>query len=243
LASRHPETLLLRIGSCGVSILNRFKVVLLDMNGTFMFGQDRFGPGEDFAATYRSLGGTAVADADVDRAVRATYDRMLLDGGNPAKYDDFPQVAEVLRSLFPLLPDDERERIEEVIAAHELGRVPDEYADCLRRLARTHRLGLVSNLWSKKDRWMRELERAGVLSLFESPVFSSDHRSIKPSPVLFKLALQAFGVDKEQTVFVGDSLKRDVDGAKRVGLATVWIAPSGSASASADHVIPRLLDL
>ena len=39
-------------------VLDRFKVILLDMNGTFMFGQDRFGPEEDFAATYRRLGGT-----------------------------------------------------------------------------------------------------------------------------------------------------------------------------------------
>lgn len=226
-----------------MSILDRFTVVLLDMNGTFMFGQDRFGPGEDFAATYRSLGGKVVADADVDRAVRATYDRMLFDGRNPANYDDFSGVADVLRSLFPSLPDDERDRIEEVIAAHELGEVPDEYADCLRRLARTHRLGLVTNIWSRKNRWVRALDRAGVLALFETPIFSSDHRSIKPSPVLFDIALRALGVDKERAVFVGDSLKCDIEGAKGVGLTTIWIAPCGSASPSADHVLSSLLDL
>jgi FMN phosphatase YigB (HAD superfamily) len=37
---------------------------------------------------------------------------------------------------------------------------------------------------------VRELERVGVLGLFESLVFSSDHRSIKPSPVLFDIALR-----------------------------------------------------
>ncbi|HVA50499.1 MAG TPA: hypothetical protein VNH11_29395 [Pirellulales bacterium] len=40
---------------------------------------------------------------------------------------------------------------------HELGYVPNAYAKCLRRLATTHRLGLVTNIWSKKDRWVDEL--------------------------------------------------------------------------------------
>jgi len=36
--------------------LDQFPVLLLDMNGTFMFGHDRFGPDEDYYATYRPLG-------------------------------------------------------------------------------------------------------------------------------------------------------------------------------------------
>lgn len=108
-----------------MGVLDRFKVVLLDMNGTFMFGEDRFGPGEDFAATYRMLGGATMADGEVQRAVRTTYAVMASDYQNPSKYDDFPQVADVLRSLHPALPDNELNLIEEVIAVHELGRVPD----------------------------------------------------------------------------------------------------------------------
>lgn len=226
-----------------MGILGRFQVVLLDMNGTFMFGEDRFGPGEDFAATYRTLGGVAVADAEVERAVRSTYDFMASDYENPAKYDDFPQVADVLRNLHPTLPDVERNRIEDVIAIHELGRVPDDYAECLKRMARTHRLGLVANIWSKKEWWLRELERVGVLSLIEHPVFSCDHKSIKPSPVLFDLAFKPFGVGKEDVVFVGDSMVNDIEGAKRAGFSTVWINSSRTASDVADFIVPSLLDL
>ena len=224
-------------------ILKRFKVVLLDMNGTLMFGQDRFGPGEDFAATYRSLGGVALADDEVERAVRTTCKFMASDYENPAKYDDFPQVADVLRNLHPTLPDMERNRIEDIIASHELGRVPDDYAGCLQRMARTHRLGLVANIWSKKDWWLRELERAGVLGLIEFPVFSCDHKSIKPSPVLFDLAFKPFGVSKEDVVFVGDSMVHDIEGAKRAGFSTIWIDSSGAVSDVADFIVPSLLDL
>ena len=33
--------------------LDRFDVLLRDMNGTFVFGEDRLGPDEDFHSTYR----------------------------------------------------------------------------------------------------------------------------------------------------------------------------------------------
>jgi putative hydrolase of the HAD superfamily len=223
--------------------LDRFKVVLLDMNGTFMFGEDRFGPGENFAATYRDLGGKMLTDVEVERAVRATYDLMASDYENPAKYDDFRQVADVLRSLHPSLPGDELTRIEDVMAIHELGHVTDAYAGHLRRLAETHRLGLVANIWCKKDRWLNELERAGVLDLFEFPVFSSDHKSMKLSSVLFDLAFQPFSVRKEEVVFVGDSVVNDIEGAKGLGISAVWINRDGHRSACADHVVSDLADL
>jgi FMN phosphatase YigB (HAD superfamily) len=213
------------------------------MNGTFMFGQDRFGPGEDFAATYRGLGGNMLTDVEAERAVRTTYDLLASDYENPAKYDDFPQVADVLKTLLPSLPADERNLIEEVMAIHELGHVTDAYAGYLRRLARTHRLGLVANIWCKIDRWLNELERAGVLGLFEFPVFSSDHKSMKPSAVLFDLAFRPFGVRKEEAVFVGDSVVNDIEGAKGFGISAVWINRDGHRSACADHVVSDLGDL
>lgn len=223
--------------------LDRFKVILLDMNGTFMFGQDRFGLGEDFAATYSGLGGNLLTDVEVERAVRTTYDLMASDYENPAKYDDFPQVTEVMKTLHSSLPATELNLLEEVMAIHELGNVTDPYAGHLRRLAETHRLGLVANIWCKKDRWLRELVRAGVLDLFEFPVFSSDHQSMKPSPVLFDLAFQPFGVPKEEVVFVGDTLVNDIKGAKDFGIAAVWINRDGHRSTFAEHVISDLGDL
>jgi hypothetical protein len=44
-----------------LSMLSRFTVVLLDMNGTFMFGGDRFGPEQNYADTYHALGGRRLA--------------------------------------------------------------------------------------------------------------------------------------------------------------------------------------
>jgi hypothetical protein len=143
--------------------LDRYRVVLLDLNGTFMFGGDRFGPGEDFHATYRSLGGSSLSAAQVEAAVRSCYARMAIDYEDPARHDDFPRVAEVLRAVAPGLPEAEIDLLDRAFAAHEVGRVPDAHAAFLRRLAGTHRLGLVTNVWSGKGPWLAELGRAGVL--------------------------------------------------------------------------------
>lgn len=69
-----------------MGFLDRYTVVLLDLNGTLMFGQDRFGPDEDFATTYRALGGRVLADDAVERAVRATCDALAAAYGDPARY-------------------------------------------------------------------------------------------------------------------------------------------------------------
>src|SRR5205823_14133838 len=152
--------------------------------------------GEDFAATYRVVGGSSLTPRQVDETIRACYGSMAADYEDPSHYDDFPQVPDVLRMVAPGLPDEEVRHLQLVFGLHELGSVPAEHASLLHWLAEGHRLGLVANIWCEKSPWLRELKRSGVHDLFRTMVFSSDHRSIKPSPVLFQLALDAFDVDK-----------------------------------------------
>lgn len=230
-------------------VLDRFAVVLLDLNGTFMFDEDRFGPGHDYHATYVADGGRVLSAPAVRAAVDACYAHLAACYHDPAHVDDFPSVRETLDALAETqaLAVGERARLERVIARHELGRVPAAYAAALRRLARTHRLGLVSNVWSQKSPWVAELARAGVADLFTTMVFSSDTRSIKPSARLFEAALAAFDVPREAVVVVGDSLSADVAPARAMGLASVWVNPAGTpappGSPDPDYVTPDLLAL
>lgn len=222
-----------------------FRVVLLDMNGTFMFGGDRFGLDEDYAATYRTIGGKKFSDRRVTEAVVACYEAMAARYEDPAYYDDFPQVIDILRQLPQTegWAESEIDCVEQVIAQHELGTVPPAYATFLKRLARTHTLGLVANIWSKKGPWLHELQRVGVHYLFSTQVFSSDSASIKPSPVLFEETMKALDIDRSRVVFIGDDLKHDIRGAQAVGLSTIWIQGSQPSSDLPDRVITDLLDL
>ena len=204
-----------------------------------MFGEDRFNAGQNFYDTYRAIGGIALSPAQVNAAVRRCYEGMLQLCRSPKSYDDFPCLAEGLRR-FSDVPESELPRLEQVFALHELGSVPTDYAALLRRLSRTHRLGLVTNIWARKEAWLSEFDRAGISDVFTCKIFSSDSRSIKPSPALFRRALQLFPADS-RVLFVGDSLHRDIEPAKALGLVTAWIDTSGESSPHADYILPNLL--
>src|SRR5438034_9155233 len=109
------------------------------MNGTLMFGGDRFGAEQDYAATYRSLGGSRLAPELVQAAIPACYEIMERIYNDPARCDSFPRVLDTLRTLPQAKGLDERELklLEDVIARQERGQVPDHYAIALRSLARS----------------------------------------------------------------------------------------------------------
>ncbi|NKB60524.1 MAG: HAD-IA family hydrolase [Alphaproteobacteria bacterium] len=205
------------------SFLNAFDVLLLDVNGTFMFGQDRFGPDQDYATTYRTLGGRTLSDGRVDELVGACIERLTVVGRDSTRDADFPSITEVLRETAAALEADQFAFIARVIAAHELGMVPPSFAAALHVLAQNHRLVVVSNIWSEKAPWHRTFQEAGIEDLFQAFIWSSDGHATKPAPELFERAIAAAGVPRNRIAFVGDHPRRDIEGAVRVGLATVWI--------------------
>jgi putative hydrolase of the HAD superfamily len=221
--------------------LSQFNVLVLDMNATFMFGEDRFGSGEDFYATYRAFGGTALDRDQVRASVRGCYEWMLNLYGSSQNFDDFPSLTEGFRRSVRL-PESELPLLESVFAAHERGSIPPAYALLLCRLCQTHKLGLVTNIWAKKEPWLTEFERAGISHVFAAKVFSSDYRSIKPSHALFRRCLESFPPDSRVLV-VGDSLQRDIEPAKALGFSTAWINRGGDKSDHADYVMRSLLDI
>jgi len=230
-------------------MLSRFTVVLLDMNGTFMFGGDRFGPDQDFAATYHALGGRRLVARVVQDGVLACFETLGVIYDDSARCDAFPTVLDTLRDLATTrnLPEHELKLLERVIATHELGTVSDTYALAINRLAATHRLGVIANIISRKEPWLKEFARAGVLNLFAATVFSSDGSSVKPSRKLFEQALDAIAAPRSEVIFVGDSLRCDIGGAARAGLASIWIDRTGSGRRATDpeptFIVRDLLEL
>jgi putative hydrolase of the HAD superfamily len=224
-----------------MGLLDSFSVLLLDMNGTFMLGHDRFGPAEDYFATYRALGGRALPRARVQKIMHTTYDAIIRDYHSPERYDDFPTLTEAFVE-YGGAPEAECPILEQLFAAHEIGYVPEECQEFLRSRARSQYLGVVSNICARPEPWLHELRRSGLLSLFRTLVFSSEGRSIKPSRQLFERALAQLPSDST-ILFAGDSLERDIIPAKALGLATAWIAPPGSAHPAADFVVTGLAEI
>jgi len=206
--------------------LDPFDVILLDMGDTFMFGLDRYGPEEDFFATYRDLGGNLLNEQEVESIVRGAVERLWRDYEDPEKEGDFPTSLEALRdaAIGMELPAAEWTLLDRVFFRHEHGRIPHEYAETVRALGDARMLVLLSNIWADSAMYRELLREAGLEKSFHSIIYSSDHRMVKPCPRLFEIALRSIDAPRERVVMVGDNLKRDVGGARGAGIASVWIS-------------------
>lgn len=100
------------------------------------------------------------------------------------------------------------------------------YADTIDTLVEVRRrgmkVGLVSNTVWPGALHKEDLERFGILELFDHVLFSADLGVRKPHPQIFQAALDALNVAPHEAVFVGDRVPEDVDGAMRVGMRGVW---------------------
>ena len=109
-------------------------------------------------------------------------------------------------------------------------------------LARTHRLGLVTN--GAADLQREKLAVTTLASRFATIVISSDVGVGKPDPAVFRAALRALSVSADDAVMVGDSLERDVAGARAAGMRSVWLDRIDDAAAGGPAVpTARIRDL
>jgi FMN phosphatase YigB (HAD superfamily) len=199
------------------------KALLLDMNGTFMFGEDRFGDSEDFSIHYFKIGGT-LPQYEINRIVRAAY--QYLDTRYPDENyrHSFPSLeSAILEVGGEALDRKEIEKIIETFAFHELGHIPNEYAVALHKLRHRFTLAAVIDIWSPKKAWLKEFERVGITGLFSAVSFSSDHGMVKPSPKPFELVLSQLGIVGPEAIVVGDSPRRDLGGAKSAGIGCILV--------------------
>lgn len=97
-------------------------------------------------------------------------------------------------------------------------------AEALRRFkAQGHCLALVAD--TRPDTPVNVLRQHGLYDLFDVFAISEVIGASKPDPRIFRAALDALGVaarDYGRVVMVGNNLERDVVGANRLGLVSVF---------------------
>jgi hypothetical protein len=81
-----------------VTLLTGKTALLLDMNGTFMFGEDRFGESEDFSERYIETNGTLERTA-VNTIVRAAYRYLHIRYPDDSYRLTFPSVETAVRAV------------------------------------------------------------------------------------------------------------------------------------------------
>ena len=120
------------------------------------------------------------------------------------------------------------------------------YSDALaavRRAARGYKLVLATNGPGDVQRW--KLKASGLAPYLPIVIASGDVGHGKPDPKIFADALAAIGARADDAVSVGDSVEKDVAGAREAGVRSVLVARSGQPldGGGADQVITSLDEL
>jgi len=131
------------------------------------------------------------------------------------------------------------------LARRQLQRLMPDAKETLMRLQPDYQLGLLTN--GAPDLQREKISASGLASAFEAIVVSGEHGIGKPRPQIFEILLSALNVAPDRAVMVGNSLERDIAGAKNANLAgAIWIKVSGSeehADVVPDHTIAGLHEL
>ncbi len=213
----------------------------MDMNSTFMFGEDRFGPDQNYYEYYYKVGG-ALPESQFHHIVESAYNYLLARYPDEQYRDNFPSLEQAVSSVAnQTLSANELEKVIDTFSYHEHGHIPSEYVSTLTALGRQYILAAVIDIWSPKQRWLHTFKLLGIDKIFSAYSFSSDHGSVKPSPLGFNQVIKELNISKAHCLFVGDSVRRDLGGAIAAGIDCVLVGGESAPEAVATY--PSLLDL
>jgi putative hydrolase of the HAD superfamily len=119
----------------------------------------------------------------------------------------------------------------------------------LQRLSQEYQLGLISN-YTYAPLIYAGLRKLRINGFFNVVVVSEETGWRKPSPTIFQEALRRLRLKADQVLYVGDTPLEDIEGAKKVGMKTVFIPSQFNsleemqkAALQPDHVIEKLSDI
>jgi putative hydrolase of the HAD superfamily len=136
-----------------------------------------------------------------------------------------------------------REFVETYVAEWSKGvRYHDALPDLLARLSRRFELAVITNTHDP-DLVPGHLERMGVLGHFGQVVTSVEVGRRKPSPEIFRYALELLEAEPSRCIYVGDSYPADYLGARSVEMRGLLIDPDAQAPIAAADRLDTILQL
>ncbi|MGQ9565584.1 MAG: HAD family hydrolase [Candidatus Bathyarchaeales archaeon] len=217
------------------------RAVMFDFGATLIL-DDRF----DYFASLRKahevleIGGVAPSFEEFKRVyLRVRSD--LWNDGELREHTYGYRLSKVLELLGYDVPESDR-RIVEATKVFTRTLVDSLYMEdyvpgLLERLHRRYKLAVVSNLGIPEVVHIT-LEKFDLKKHFDYLLASGTVGYRKPSPVIFNAALKALQAQPAETVFVGDSYYHDVQGARAVGMKTIWLRRKPNQTNEVFNVIP-----
>ncbi len=146
------------------------------------------------------------------------------------KEEEYNLFVEYYRVLFSCMRSLKAGEEQITQAAHDLVYNPEKYTffpealEVIPELSRTYKLGIVSDAWpSLEDVYTH----AGLRGYFSTFILSSVIGVRKPDLRMFEAALNDLGLTPLEVVFV-DDLRRNCDGARRMGMRTILLCRDGA---------------
>lgn len=212
----------------------KITAILFDVNGTLIDintdeGNEEIYRGLSHILTYHGV--------NLHRwELRDEYFRIM-DEQRKASQENHPEF-DVVRLFAELLQ--RRPEVARAVPKAKLRWLPTFLAEAYRGLSR-NRLQLYPEVLPVLDELMGrypmaavsdaqsawclpEMRAVGLDGYFKTVVVSGDLGYRKPDPRLFQAALTALQVQPEETLFVGNDMYRDVFGAGRLGMKTVFFS-------------------
>lgn len=170
------------------------------------------------------------ADADhLQKSFAEMADRMQQDTDEQYPETDvkelFEKIVQDLGCRNPKIFSIDVSRLFRTLSIVRMG-LFDDTLPALRALRTRFRLGLVSD--AQGVFLKPEIEMTGLAPLLDAVIISTDHGFHKPDPRLFASALSDLRVNSQSAIFVGDSVRRDICGAKKANIPAVLLTRDGS---------------
>ena len=100
----------------------------------------------------------------------------------------------------------------------------DEARPMLEKLHERFPMMLVSNFYGNIDEVLRDY---GIRHLFKGIIESAVVGVRKPNPTLFRLGVDALELEPHEVLVVGDSLRKDIEPAEKLGCHVLWLKGKG----------------
>jgi len=159
------------------------------------------------------------------------YRRQVFDNALREQMIESPEQAQDLAEFF-------------ACARRRLQRLMPDAREILVRLSESHALGMLTN--GAPDLQREKIAASGLGDFFQVVAVSGEHGIGKPRPEIFHLLAEKLGVSPQEVVMVGNSLERDIAGARNAGIVSVWLKVPGSeehAAVEPDFTITGLSEL
>lgn len=210
------------------------KTVLFDLYGTLVDihtdeNQDSFW---NTVTNWFADHGAVYAPAELKKAYKALIEdeTRTLSAGPRYSHESFPEIE--IEGVFQALYDAKGAKWDDALitetarffrkASTDYIRLYPHAVELLKNLKDAgYQVILLSN--AQKVFTMSELEGLGIVDLFDNIYISSEYQVKKPDIAFFKLPIEQYHLDPDQTIMVGNDMECDIQGAKNAGLHTLYI--------------------